>query len=214
MSRVPARVLIADDHPVYREGLASALRRRAELKLVAEAGDGREALSALRRLDPDVAVIDLQLPELDGMAVLDTLQREHRRTRCVVLSAYHDSGRVFSSVSAGARADLVKTAPSEAIADAVVAVARGETVFPPEIQAALAGEIRMRRDLAERPLLSPRELEVLRLAADGLTGAEIAANLHVSAATVKAHFQHVYEKLEVSDRAAAVACAIRRGLLE
>ncbi len=210
----PVRVLLADDHPVYREGLAQALGQRPELEVIAEAADGRQALEAIRGLDPDVAVIDLQLPELDGAAVLDAIQREGRRTLCVVLSAYDESGRVYRSVAAGARAYLVKTAPAHAIADAVLAVARGQAVFPPALQAGLASEIRMRRDLAERPVLSPRELDVLRLAADGLSTGEIGARLHLSAATVKSHLQHVYEKLEVSDRAAAVAHAMRRGLLD
>lgn len=215
MSGDPAvRVLLADDHPVFRDGLARALRRRPELEVVAEAADGREALDAIRRLDPDVAVIDLRLPVLDGMAVLDTIQREQRRTRSVVLSAYDDSGRVYRSIASGARAYLTKTAPAGAIADAVVAVARGESVFPPEIHAGLASEIRMRRDVADRPLLSSRELDVLRLAADGQTTAEIGAELHLSSATVKSHLRHVYEKLDVTDRAAAVAQALRRGLLE
>jgi two-component system nitrate/nitrite response regulator NarL len=214
MSETPVRVLLADDHPVYREGLADVLQRNADIEVVAEAANGREALDAVRRLDPDVAVLDLDLPELDGMAVLDAMQREHRRTLGVVLSAYDDSSRVFRSIASGARAYLVKTARASAIGDAVLAVARGQSVFPPEVQAGLASEIRMRRDFGARPLLSPRELDVLRLAADGLSAGEIAAELHLSAATVKSHLQHVYEKLEVSDRAAAVAQAMRRGLLE
>jgi two-component system nitrate/nitrite response regulator NarL len=214
MTETQVRVLLADDHPVYREGLAEVLQRRAELEIVAQAADGREALDAVRRLDPDVAVLDLDLPGLDGMAVLDTMQREHRRTLGVVLSAYHDSSRVYRSIASGARAYLVKTARASAIGDAVVAVARGQSVFPPELQTGLASEIRMRSDLADRPLLSPRELDVLRLAADGLSVGEIATQLHLSAATVKSHLQHVYEKLEVSDRAAAVAQAMRRGLLD
>ena len=215
MSGDPAvRVLLADDHPVFRDGLARALRGRAELEIVAEATDGREALDAVRLLDPDVAVLDLQLPVLDGMAVLDAIQREQRRTRSVVLSAYDDSSRVYRSIASGARAYLTKTAPASAIADAVIAVARGESIFPPEIHAGLASEIRMRRDLVDRPLLSPRELDVLRLAADGLTTADIGAELHLSTATVKSHLGRTYEKLDVTDRAAAVAQALRRGLLD
>lgn len=212
MSRV--RVLLADDHPVYREGLVEMLRRRPELEVVADVGDGRAALDGIRRLAPDVAVLDLHLPDLDGLSVLAALQREHRDTRVVVLSAYDDSSRVYQSIASGARAYLPKTASSNAIAEAILAVARGETVFPPEIQSRIASEIRMRRDLAKKPLLSPRELEILRLAADGLATADIARELHVSAATVKSHLQHAYEKLEVSDRAAAVAQAMRRGLLD
>jgi two-component system nitrate/nitrite response regulator NarL len=214
MSETQVRVLLADDHPVYREGLAEVLQRRAELEIVAQAADGREALDAVRRLDPDVAVLDLDLPGLDGMTVLDTMQREHRRTLGVVLSAYDDSSRVYRSIASGARAYLVKTARASVIGDAVLAVARGQSVFPPEVQTGLASEIRMRRELADRPLLSPRELDVLRLAADGLSAGEIATELHLSAATVKSHLQRVYEKLEVSDRAAAVAQAMRRGLLD
>ena len=118
------RVVLADDHPVFRDGLARALRR-AGLEVVAEAADGREALDAVRRLDPDVVVLDLQLPVLDGMAVLDEIQREERRTRSVVLSAYDDSGRVYRAIAAGARAYLTKTAPAGAIEEAVLAVASG-----------------------------------------------------------------------------------------
>lgn len=206
-------VLVADDHPVFRSGLVQMLRARPELRVVGEVGEGRAALDQIRELRPDVAVLDLGLPELGGIEVLDALQREHLPTRVLVLSALQDSGTIYRAVELGARGYLPKIADGGAVCDAVAAIGRGRTVLPAEIQDGLATEIRMRRDVAGRPALTPRELDILRLAADGRSNAEIAVALHVSAATVKTHLHHVFEKLEVSDRAAAVATAMRSGLL-
>jgi two-component system nitrate/nitrite response regulator NarL len=205
--------LIADDHPMYREGVAGALRRRAEIESVMEAGSGREALEVIARAEPDVALLDVQMADLDGVQVARVIERESRSTRTLFLSAYYDQEIVYKALAAGAAGYLSKDARGNEIADAVVAVARGETVLGRDIQAAVAQRI---RQTAERtgPNLSARERQVLSLVATGLSSPEVARRLNLSTTTVKTHLQRVYEKLGVSDRAAAVAEAMRQRLLE
>ena len=206
-------VYVADDHPIYREGLVGAIKRRPDLELVGEASDGRAALEEIRELRPDVAVLDLMMPELSGFEVLNAIQRENLETHVVVLSASAESEAVFRAVAEGAVAYIPKEADREQVCDAVVAAARGEVVLSPAIQEGLASEIRL-RGREERMPLTAREQDVLRLTAEGLSAPEIGFKLHISAATVKTHMQSVYGKLGVSDRAAAVAQAMRQGLLE
>ena len=207
------RVLIADNHPLYREAVATAIRRAPRLDLVAEECDGRKALHALRELEPDVALLDMRMPELDGMQVLNALVREGLRTRVVFLSAHTDGRTVYAAVGAGACGYLSKDAAADVVCAAVATVARGGTVLPPDVQGGMATEIRS-RSAEERPLVTPREQEVLKLVADGCSAPEIAERLHLSQGTVKSHLQNLYHRLGVSDRAAAVAEAMRRGLLE
>ena len=206
-------VFVADDHPVFRDGLIRALRSRPEFELVGEAGDGREALEAIKRLAPTVALLDLKMPGLDGGAIAHALRRDGVETRVVLISAHAPSELIYRAISLGAAAYLSKEASREDICDTVAAVARGETRLSPEIQGELVRQIQMRA-IDERPVLSPREREVLELIAEGLSAPDIAKRLHVSPATVKTHLQTLYEKLGVSDRAAAVASAMRNGLLE
>jgi two-component system nitrate/nitrite response regulator NarL len=209
-----ATVLLADDHPVFRDGLARTIAQRPGLKLIAAVEDGRQALDAIRQYTPHVAVLDLALPGLDGLTVLEAIARERLPTRSLVVSALEDSATVYRAIAAGARGYVPKTVPSQEIGDAIEAVARGQTVLRPEVQDGLADEIRLRREQDDdRPVLTPREIEIIRLAADGCSNAQIAHHMHLSTATVKTHLQHVFEKLEVSDRSAAVAKSIRRGLV-
>jgi two-component system nitrate/nitrite response regulator NarL len=210
----PTTVLIADDHPLFREAIARVIRSRPDLELVAEAVDGRAALDKIRELAPDVAVIDVRMPELDGSDVLASLREEGLRTNVVFLSAFLDSKTVYDAVAAGASAYLSKEADSEEIVDAIAAAARGETILGPEVQTGLAEQIRFREENDARPRLSDREHEVLKLIAQGLSAPEIGERIHLSTATVKTHLQHLYEKLGVSERAAAVAEGMRRGLVE
>jgi two-component system, NarL family, nitrate/nitrite response regulator NarL len=207
------RVVVADDHPVFLDGLARIVSRAAELTLVATARDGRVALDRIRAERPDVALIDLELPDVDGFGVIETVRREALPTRVLVISAFVDSAKVYRAMEAGAAGYMAKVAGDAAITDAILGVARGETQLVGELLDGLATEIRLRRDHAPGPSLTPRELDVLRLAADGHPNAEIARQLLVSTATVKSHLQNVFEKLEAPDRAAAVARAIRRGLV-
>jgi two-component system nitrate/nitrite response regulator NarL len=210
----PISVLIADDHPLFREAIARVIAERDDLELVAEAVDGRAALERIRELKPDVAVIDVRMPQLDGSDVLLALREEGLRTRVVFLSAFLDSKTVYDAVAAGANAYLSKEAETAEIVTAILAAARGETILGPEVQTGLAEQIRFREENESRPRLSDREHEVLRLIAQGLSAPEIGERIHLSTATVKTHLQHLYEKLGVSERAAAVAEGMRRGLVD
>jgi two-component system nitrate/nitrite response regulator NarL len=207
------RVLVAEDHPLFRQAVVRTVKERPEFEVVAETADGREALDAIRALQPDVAVLDLKMPGLDGVQVLNALTRDGDPTRVVLLSAYLDGATAYEAVAAGAAAYLSKDADGARIADAIAAVARGETVIGQEVQSGLAQQIRAQRD-GRRTLLSEREREVLGHVAEGRSAPEIGRLLFLSTATVKGHLQSLYDKLGVSDRAAAVAEAMRRGLLE
>jgi two-component system nitrate/nitrite response regulator NarL len=209
----PVRVLVADNHPLYREAVATAIRRAPGLDLVAAEEDGRQALEAVRELEPDVALLDMRMPELDGMQVLNAIVREALRVRVIFLSAHTDGPTVYAAIAAGASGYLSKDAPADVVCDAIMVVARGGTVLPPELQSGIATEIRSHAANA-RPLLTPREQQVLELVASGCSTPEIAKRLNLSQGTVKSHLQNLYQRLGVSDRAAAVAEAMRRGLLE
>jgi len=215
MATADARVqgVIADDHPFFRDGVSRGLSRDGRIEVVAEAEDGREALDAIRRDRPDVAVVDYQMPGLDGLAIVRAVVRDQLSTRVLLLSAFTDSGRVFDALQEGAAGYLPKDARRSEIIDAVLKVARGETVVPASLAGGLAGEIRLRAQPAG-PALSERERQVLQAFARGRSIPQVAEELFIGVSTVKTHTQRLYEKLGVSDRAAAVAEAMRRGLLE
>lgn len=206
-------VFIADDHPVYREGLTQNWKSVPQINVVGSAGDGKSALAAIRELKPDVAVMDLKLPELEGMEILETLFAEGAPTSVLVLTAYMDSKTVFRAFTHGARGFLEKAASFDEITEAVLRIGAGGTIIAPFAQDVLARELRTRRDTPDKPTLTAREVDILRLAADGHSGQKIAKELHISLTTVKTHLQHIYDKLDVCDRASAVAQAIRRGIL-
>jgi two-component system nitrate/nitrite response regulator NarL len=213
MPSPPIRVVVAEDHPLYRQGLVEAIRLRPEFSLVGEAGDGRTALEQIRALEPDVAVLDIKMPQLDGLRVLNAIARDGIETRVLLVSAFTEGERVHEALSRGAAGFLSKESSGAEICDAIAVAARGEIALGREMQSALAGELRL-RESTERPRLSEREAEILRLLAEGMSSQEIADHLIISATTVKTHLRNLYEKLEVSDRAAAVAQAMRGGLLE
>ena len=206
-------VVVADDHPLYREGVVRALLASGQIDIVAEAGDGRAALAEIQQRKPDVALLDYKLPELDGVAITNAVVREQLPTRVLIVSAFTDSGVVYKALETGAAGFVSKEARREQIADAVLACARGENVVPPDVAAGLVSEIRLRRQ-SDTPALTPREQEILHLIAAGKSLPEIATELYLGLTTVKTHAQHLYDKLGVSDRAAAVAVAMRRGLIE
>lgn len=208
------RVLVADDHPIYREGIVRAVKDRPDLELIGEAADGREALERIKALEPDVAVLDIRMPGLEGTQVLSALRRDGHATEVLFLSAFMESELAYKTVAEGAKGYLSKEASRQEICDAIVSVSRGETALAPEVQAGLAREIHRRERSNGRPELTPRESQVLHLIAEGLSAPDIARQIHLSPTTVKTHLRTLYEKLSVSDRAAAVAEAMRRGLLE
>jgi two-component system nitrate/nitrite response regulator NarL len=212
-TRTPSEihVLVAEDHPLVLAETARALSAHPRITVVAEIDDGREALRAIVAMRPDVAVLDLDLPSLSGQQLIDTVRREQLPTRVVVLSAHCDGPRVHRAVAGGARGCLAKTSTSAEVVRAVQRVFEGEAVLPAEIVNALVGEI---RELPDEPeVLTDREREILRLAADGLPTAEIGGHLDLDVGVIKGDLQDIYHKLEVEDRASAVARAIRHQLI-
>ena len=208
------RVLVADDHPIYREGIVRAVKERPDLELVGEAEDGRRALDEIKDSLPDVALLDIRMPGLEGPQVLNALHRDGVKTNVIFLSAFMESELAYETVAAGARGYLSKESSREEICDAIAAVARGGTALAPEAQAGLALQVQARERSADTPQLTAREREVLQLISEGLSAPQIGQRIHLSPTTVKSHLHKLYEKLGVSDRAAAVAEAMRRGLLE
>lgn len=205
-------LVIADDHPLYRSSVERVVKLEPRLRVLATASDGRLALQEIRQHGPDIAVLDLHMPELDGLDVLDTLQQEHRPVRVVILTGHLESEAVLRAVELGAAAVLSKLVEPDVLARTLLDVAAGHVVLSNEVQALLAGELRARRR-DDRPALTDREREVLRRIADGESVATIATAIHLSPSTVKSHLESLYRKLGVSDRAAAVATAMRKGLL-
>jgi two-component system nitrate/nitrite response regulator NarL len=212
-NRTKVRVVVADDHPVYRDGVVRALTSSGRIEVVAEAEDGRSALAEIARLRPDVALLDYKLPQLDGLSVTHAVVRDGVGTRILLISAFTESAIVYKALETGAAGFLPKEWRREQIVDAVLACARGESVLPQELASGIASEIRLRA-AHDRPVLTQRESEILRLIASGKSLPQIAGELFLGVTTVKTHAQHLYEKLGVSDRAAAVAEAMRRGLIE
>lgn len=212
MPDAQVRLLIADDHPLYRSSVERVVRLNPQLSVVGLASDGREALEQIIALRPDIAIVDLHMPSLDGLQLLDALVQEDVPTRVVILTGNLESEQVYRAVELGAASVLSKLVEPEALVATLLEVAAGKTVLGSEVQSLLAGEVRSRRR-DDRPVLTDREREVLGQIADGASVAEIAASIHLSPSTVKSHLESLYRKLEVSDRAAAVATAMRKGLL-
>ncbi|MEO3748764.1 response regulator transcription factor [Plantactinospora sp. B5E13] len=202
-------LLIVDDHPVVRDGLRGMFSADPRFEVLGEAGDGAEAVAAGERLRPDVILMDLRMPRTDGVTAIRELARRGIPARVLVLTTYDTDSDVLPAIEAGATGYLLKDAPREELFRAVEAAARGQAVLSPAVATRLMGQL---RQPASEPL-SQRELEVLELIAGGCTNREAAKQLFISEATVKTHLLHVYAKLGVNDRAAAVATAFSRGYL-
>jgi DNA-binding NarL/FixJ family response regulator len=205
----PIRLLIVDDHPVVRDGLRGMFTGTSEVDVVGEAADGAEAVTLAEALRPDVILMDLRMPGVDGVTAIGRLSERGLDTRVLVLTTYDTEADVVPAIEAGATGYLLKDAPRDELFRAVRAAARGESVLSPSVAAKLIGQVRA----PAREPLSQRELEVLGLIARGSTNREAAAHLFISEATVKTHLLHIYGKLGVRDRASAVAAAYERGLL-
>ena len=207
------RVVVGDDHPIYREGMVRALSMSGSVDVVGEADDGASALEMIKTHRPDVALLDYQMPGMDGGQVAAAVKRDELPTRVLLLSAHDESEIVYQALQQGAAGFLPKESTRTEIVKAVLDCAEGRDVVSPALVAGLAGEIRRRAE-PSAPVLSAREHEVLSCIARGQTIPAIAAELYVAPSTVKTHVQRLYEKLGVSDRAAAVAEAMRRRLLD
>lgn len=204
----PITVLVVDDHPVVRDGIVGLLDGQDDLAVVGEAANGREALLHAERLDPDVILMDLRMPEMDGVTAIRELVARDQRGAVLVLTTFDRDEDIVPAIEAGATGFLLKDTPREELFRAVRAASRGETTLAPSVAATLLGRVR------ETPVqLSPREVEVLALAARGNTNRAIGRAMHVSEATVKTHLLRAYDKLGVNDRTAAVVTALQRGLL-
>ncbi|MCS7482922.1 response regulator [Umezawaea endophytica] len=202
-------LLIVDDHPVVRDGLRGMFGTDPRFQVVGEAGDGAEAVATAERLRPDVILMDLRMPGTDGVAAIRELAKRGVPSRVLVLTTYDTDSHVLPAIEAGATGYLLKEASRTELVHAVEAAARGQAVLSPAVATRLLGQV---RKPAPAPL-SQRELEVLELIALGSTNREAAKRLFISETTVKTHLLHVYAKLGVNDRAAAVAAAFSRGYL-
>jgi DNA-binding NarL/FixJ family response regulator len=201
------RIVVADDHPVVRDGVRGMLERDSRMAVVGEAGDGREAVALVRATNPDLVLMDLRMPGGDGVSAIRELRAADRtRPRILVLTTYDTDRDIHAAIDAGADGYLLKATPRTELVDAVLRAAAGQSVLAPSAA----------RSLVERnrtATLTERELQVLSAIARGGTNQEVARELLVSEATVKTHLLHVYPKLGVRDRAAAVRVAFQRGLL-
>lgn len=205
------RVLVADDHPVVRAGIAGLLAAEPGIEVVGEAADGEQAVAMAAALRPDVVVMDLRMPRLDGDEATARIRSSSPTVRVLVLTTYETDDSILRAIEAGASGYLLKAAPPEEIVAGVRAVAQGGTALAPALAASL---VRGMTDRGSTPSLSPREREVLALVADGLSNPEIAERLFLGEATVKSHLGHVFDKLGVRDRTRAVTRAMELGLLQ
>jgi DNA-binding NarL/FixJ family response regulator len=206
-SKPAVRVLIVDDHPVVRAGLASLLRRQAGVKLAGSAHSGEEAMSILARSSVDLMLLDLRMPSINGIDLLNLLKTRDNQPKAIILSSYEYEDEIYRAVKAGARGYLSKNAPREEIIAAIEEVVAGGTYFPERI-------LEWIQDREERSSLSAREIEVLEMVARGLTNKEIAGALQISRYTVRNHINHITVKLQVSDRTEAATVAMRQGIID
>ncbi len=205
----PIRVLLVDDHPVVRAGIEGILNSQTDIEVVGEASDGIEAICLNQTLQPDVILMDLQMPKMDGVTAIKAIHEQANPPHILVLTTYDTDADIVQAIQAGATGYLLKDTPREDFFAAVRQVARGESVLTPVVASRLMA--RMRAPAEEQ--LSGREFEVLTLVSQGHSNKDIAKQLHISTATVKTHLIHIYGKLGVSDRTAAVTTALEKGIL-
>jgi DNA-binding NarL/FixJ family response regulator len=212
------RVILADDHPMIRQGLKSMLSASGEVDVVAEVSNGRELIDAVREHFPDVVVVDIRMPDMDGIEAVRRIRRHHPEVKALMLTVHDEDAYVLEAIKAGATGYLLKTVSATELVKGIAAVAEGKAMLHPSITRKMMDEFaamaKGNPESAERTELSPRELEVLQLLAYGKSNKEIAKDLGIGAQTVKTHVSHIFGKLGSSDRTGAVAKALRKGLVE
>ena len=202
----PITILTADDHPLIRDGLAAVLRAQGGLQVVAEAANGEEAIEAYARLRPDIVLMDLRMPVMDGLTATRAILGEDPNARIIVLTTYDGDEDIHRALAAGARGYILKDMMRTELLGVIQAVHRGQRGIPGPVAARLA-------EHTPRIGLTPRELEVLRLVADGLSNAQVAERIGRTEGTVKVHLKNILQKLDVKDRTEAVTTALRRGFI-
>jgi two-component system NarL family response regulator len=200
------RLLIADDHPVVRDGVAAIINQHRDLKIVAEASNGREAIAAFEKHAPDVALLDLRMPDVDGIEVIQTIRHRSPGARIIVLTTFDSEEDVANAMRAGAKGYLLKDCPRKDLVEAIRTVHSGKTWIAPPVGSKLMEQM-------SRQHLTPRELEALRLLAAGKSNKEIAAALDIAEGTTKIHLNKLFQKLGVTSRTEALAEAVKRGLI-
>ncbi len=207
----PIRILIVDDHPVVRAGIEGMLARQDDFVIVGEAENGEQAVRLSAELQPDVVLMDLRMPVMDGLESMLHIRQHNSQIQVVILTTYNQDRDVLAALNAGAIGYMLKDAPREELYQAVRAAAQGKSILHPRVAATLISHM---RDSALSIQLSEREIEILQLVSEGRANKEIGNLLFISAATVKTHLIHIFNKLDVSDRAAAVRVALERGILQ
>ncbi|MCH8280323.1 MAG: response regulator transcription factor [Chloroflexi bacterium] len=212
------KILIVDDHAVVRDGLRVMLDRREEFVVVGEAENGLEAVAKVRELEPDVILMDLRMPELNGVEAMRQIRAENSEAKFLVLTTYDTDEYIFDAIEAGAKGYLLKDASREDLFQAISAVHRGESLVQPRVASRvldrLAQLTRQAGQAAEPQLLSDRELEVLQLMASGAANKQIASDLTISESTVKTHVTNIFQKLDVNHRTEAVTKAMSKGIIK
>jgi len=199
------RILVVDDHSIVRAGLVALIGRRQDMEVVASAANGREAVEQFEAHHPDVTLMDLRMPEMDGVAAIRTIRKRHPRARFILLTTFDTDADITLGIEAGAMAYLLKDTPREVLMDTIRSVNAGQRSIPPEVAVKLA-------EHASAPKLTPREQEILQLMAAGKSNREIARELFISEGTIKTHVNHIFDKLGVQDRTQAVLLALKRGI--
>jgi len=208
------KILIADDHPVVREGLFAMLSREGDFDVVGEAKDGMDAVNKTKELRPDIVLMDLRMPDMDGVEAMRQIKSEMPDVKFIILTTYSDDEYIFSGIEAGARAYLLKDAPREDLFKAIRAVYRGESLIQPVVASKLLDRFsELSRGTTSGEGLSGRELEVLQLMAKGAANKEISAQLSIAQSTVKTHIANIFQKLGVNDRTEAVTQALKKGII-
>jgi DNA-binding NarL/FixJ family response regulator len=209
------KIVIVDDHPVVREGIGAMLKREPDFVIVGEASNGKEAIEKAHELSPDVMLMDLRMPEIDGVEAITRIKAEKPEIKFIILTTYSDDEYIFRGIAAGARAYLLKDAPRDELFKAIRAVSRGESLIQPVVASRLLDKLaELSKKSPSVDTLSEREVEVLNLMAKGVSNKDIADQLSITQSTVKTHITSIFQKLDVTTRTEAVTTALKRGIIQ